>query len=403
MTKEKLIASELTRTSKLVAGRHVLGIQDTTEINYQAHAGRVSGLGTVGNGTDAGLYLHPLLVMDADTKACLGFGAIQTWMRKEKASSDYRKLRIEEKESYRWIETATIGKETLKKAACVTLLGDRENDIYEFLDRIPDAHTHIITRVCRYNRYLLNGLKLDEQLEKFAQAGRMELTVPRDVRSKRSRRGAELSIKYGEVDIKKPLACTDKEASNFVRLQVVEVKEQGCASDEDPIHWILFTTHAVSSIEDAKQIVSWYRERWNIEQIFRTLKSQGLDVESSQVEEGVNLTKLVLIALCASVQIMQLVMAREGKTQQKVNDVFSEDEQQLLSVLSTKLEGRTLLQKNPHPRDNLAWGTWIIARLGSWKGYKSEGLPGPITMGRGLQEFNSIYYGWKLTKDLYTE
>ena len=44
-----------------VASRHVLAIQDTTELNYQRHARRTRGLGTVGNGTDVGLFLHPTL------------------------------------------------------------------------------------------------------------------------------------------------------------------------------------------------------------------------------------------------------------------------------------------------------------------------------------------------------
>jgi hypothetical protein len=55
-----------------VAGRHVLAIEDTTELNYQAHAGRQKGLGVVGNGKDQGFFLHPLLAVDADDGACLG-------------------------------------------------------------------------------------------------------------------------------------------------------------------------------------------------------------------------------------------------------------------------------------------------------------------------------------------
>ena len=403
VTKEKLIQSELTRTSELVEGRHILAIQDTTEIKYQAHAGRTKGLGTVGNGTDIGLYLHPLLAVDAETKACLGCGSIATWMRQEGASDEYKKLPIEKKESYRWIETAVIGKNILKKADCVTFIGDRENDIYEFLDRIPDERTHIVTRVSRYKRCLSNGKKLDDHLDGLKELGRMNISVPQEIRKKREKRDAELLIKYGEVEIKRPINCTDKQASKSVKLRVVEVKETNCPEGQEPVHWILFTTHAIDNVEDAKKVVGWYRERWNIEQLFRTIKSQGLDIESSQVEEGINLTKLVVIALCAAIQIMQLVMAREGKTQQKITDVFSKHEQLLLALLLTKLEGKTALQKNPHARDNLGWGSWIIARLGGWKGYKSEGPAGPITMRRGLTEFHSIYYGWKLAKDVYTE
>lgn len=38
-------------------GRHVLAIQDTSEINLQRHAERVNGLGTIGNGTDPGFLI----------------------------------------------------------------------------------------------------------------------------------------------------------------------------------------------------------------------------------------------------------------------------------------------------------------------------------------------------------
>src|SRR6201992_1659771 len=48
------------------AGRHVLVIQDTSEINYQAKVGRKRNLGRVGNGTDAGLFVHPALAVDAE-------------------------------------------------------------------------------------------------------------------------------------------------------------------------------------------------------------------------------------------------------------------------------------------------------------------------------------------------
>ena len=51
--------------SDRVAGLHVLAIQDTTELNYARHAGRVRGLGPSGNGRDPGLFVHPVLAIDA--------------------------------------------------------------------------------------------------------------------------------------------------------------------------------------------------------------------------------------------------------------------------------------------------------------------------------------------------
>jgi hypothetical protein len=127
------------------------------------------------------------------------------------------------------------------------------------------------------------------------------------------------------------------------------------------------------------------------EQVFRTMKKQGLDVESSQLETAEGLIKLAIIALCAAIQILQLALARDGETKQKTNDVFTKKEQVVLAILLTKLEGKTEKQKNPFPQENLGWATWIIARLGGWGGYmKSERPPGPITLGRGLKRFDGL-------------
>ncbi|MES2946489.1 MAG: transposase, partial [Pseudomonadota bacterium] len=71
VTPEKILASAYERTAHAAAARHVLAIQDTTELNYQAHADRVRGLGRVGNGVDAGFFLHPLLALDAADGSCL--------------------------------------------------------------------------------------------------------------------------------------------------------------------------------------------------------------------------------------------------------------------------------------------------------------------------------------------
>ena len=146
VTPARLINTEKSRLSDSVEGRHILGIQDTTEINYQNHDGRAHGLGTVGNGKDIGFFMHPMLALDASTGGVIGCAEIEMWNRTKKAADNYPELPIEEKESYRWIETAAGARKTLLKADCVTFIGDRENDIYEFLDRIPNQNTHVISR-----------------------------------------------------------------------------------------------------------------------------------------------------------------------------------------------------------------------------------------------------------------
>jgi len=87
VTAGELIASACARTGEVAAGRHVLAIQDTTELNHQAHAGRVHGLGTVGNGSDVGMFLHPLLAVDAADGTCIGLAHLHHWIRTDKAAA----------------------------------------------------------------------------------------------------------------------------------------------------------------------------------------------------------------------------------------------------------------------------------------------------------------------------
>jgi hypothetical protein len=67
--------------------------------------------------------------------------------------------------------------------------------------------------------------------------------------------------------------------------------------DEEPICWRLSTTHEVISIKQAILIVKWYKWRWFIEGFFRVLKTQGLEVESSQFKTGIARKKLVVLYL----------------------------------------------------------------------------------------------------------
>ena len=95
---------------------------------------------------------------------------------------------------------------------------------------------------------------------------------------------------------------------------------------------------------------------------------------------------------------MQLVVARDGKTEQSIKSVFTNQEIVLLIALNKKLEGRTKKLQNPYFQDNLGYGSWVVARLGGWSGYKSQRPSGPITMLKGLIKFDNIFQGWILAQ-----
>lgn len=98
---------------------------------------------------------------------------------------------------------------------------------------------------------------------------------------------------------------------------------------------------------------------------------------------------------------------RDGLCSVSGSVVFGEEEIEFAETVSqSRYEGRTQLQMNPHPKGSLARMSWIIARMGGWKGYQSMGKPGSKTMKRDLDKFNTMYQGLILdehNKDVYKE
>ena len=409
VTPEEIIRHGGSRTAQAATGRHVLAIQDTSELDYSAHAKRTAGLGRISSKHGLGLFIHPVLAVDADNQACLGIAHLQAWIRSEKTQPVRARRPIEEKESMRWLRGAQGAQDCLRQAAMVTVIADRESDIYEEWDRLPDEHLHLLTRA-RFDRALEGGGTLHEWLAKQPAMAHLVLDVPARAAgkaykstdgarsSKRTAHKAQMQLRYGRVRIVRPKGCKAQQAA--LELSVVEIRElpDTVKPGELPVHWILLCTHDVQDVEQGLQIVKWYRQRWQIEQLFRTLKQQGLDLESSQLEEGSELLKLASIAVLVAARTTQLVDARDGQTQQLASDAFDDDELVVLENLQRKLQGKSEKLKNPHPAKSMAWASWTIARLGGWFGQPREAKPGPITMHHGLQRFEGMVQGWKLAK-----
>jgi len=399
VTVEEMVAHRAMLVAATAAGRHVLAIQDTSEINYQAQNGRKRRLGKVGNGIDVGLFVHPVLAVDAVTEECLGLVDAQVWRRNKSKAANYKSLPIEQKESYRWLKGGNQAKAVLAEASMVTVIDDREGDIYQKWARLPDARTHLLTRASR-DRTLAEGGKLFPTLAGFAEAHRFTLDLPAR-HGKRSARQARMAVRFGRVRICQPGACSDPDAPDEIELSAIEVRELDPPAGEERIEWRLLTTHTVESAAQALTVIGWYRLRWHIEQLFRTLKRQGLGVEQSVVEDGDALEKLAVIALIAATITMQLVLARAaGSKGPPASRVFDAEQIEVLRALQNTLHGRTRKQQNHYPRDSLAWAAWTITRLGGWTGYETDKSTGPITMRDGLERFNGIVDGYMLAKNV---
>lgn len=105
----------------------------------------------------------------------------------------------------------------------------------------------------------------------------------------------------------------------------------------------------------ALKVIYWYSEQRQIEELFRTLKKEGLNVESSQLETGTGLKKLALMALNVALILMLLSGDRDGKANQPGNLVLSGEELECLKCVSFEPEGKTKLSQNPYEEFTLAW------------------------------------------------
>jgi hypothetical protein len=321
------------------------------------------------------------------------------WRRTKSKAANYKDLPIEQKESYRWLKGGHQAKAVLAEAAMVTVMDDREADIYEKWARLPDARTHLLTRASR-DRALADGGRLFPTLADLAEAHRYRLDLPARP-GKRSARQACMAVRFGRVRIRRPVACSDPAAPAEIELFAIDVRELDPPAGEAPIVWRLLTTHTVESVAQALTVIGWYRQRWHIEQLFRTLKRQGLGIEQSVVEDGAALEKLAVIALIGATITMQLVLARAAASYDvPAGRAFGAEQIEVLHALQKTLQGRTRKQQNPYPSDSLAWAAWTIARLGGWTGYESDRSTGPITMRDGLQRFNGIVDGYHLAKNV---
>ena len=393
VTVERLLAGWSEATRPAVTGRHVLAIQDTSELNFQSKPGRRRGLGEIGKGSGRGVLVHAMLAVDAASGSCLGLVGGCVYTRKGRVQTPHAKRSLKDKESRRWIDTAIAAKSVLASAIMVTEVADRESDIYAGWTMVPQDNFHRLTRVM-HDRALVGGGTLSSAATKWSFVA--ERSIDLLATHKRAARRAQLSLRFGAVEVLRPDGCGMGHLPKSVSLRLVEVIERHPPKGAEPVRWRLLTTHAVTDVAAAWQIVDWYRLRWTIEQLFRLMKLHGLQIEDSQLVTAEGLIKLSTIATKAAAVILQLVQARDGTSREPAGNAFSEAEIAVLDGLNAKYHGKTVLQQNPHARHSLAWAAWIIARLGGWNGYPSAKPPGPITFRHGLQYFQAIATGWSL-------
>jgi len=196
---------------------------------------------------------------------------------------------IDKKESNRWLAPSIETRdETLKQAAHITFVMDREGDIIQVLDQLPNHRSDVAGG---------KQTRLKGYLKTKALSGKYKIKI-RSPKGKSKQ--LKVSLKYGAIKILAPSRGYKMWAP--LDYHVVEVKEY--RKRKKPIHWIILTSKKIESDEEALEIISIYKRRWKIEVFFKRLKSDGYNIEKTALETGKGIRKLTLL-LTRTIKISQ--------------------------------------------------------------------------------------------------
>jgi len=399
-----------------VGDKAVIAFCDTSSFNFSSHKGRLkdlTGLGSLGsvNGSHPlGFLMHPVLVHEQSSGTPLGVSAVKLWARQEEAQREKSKryetknIVIEDKESYKWLGPCLSSRDgTLAAAKQITFVMDREGDIMEVYDRIPNERTNVLVRAM-HNRKIITPEQEKEKLYDYVSKQAVSTSEIIKVKgNKRKKRNAAVTIKFAKCTLQwhRRQKVSFRNNPKGIEVTIIEVEEkihQG-HKGEPPLIWRLITTKNIQTAEQAKEEIRIYGQRWRIEEYFKLLKSDGYNIESTELETGKSIRKLTLLLMKVSIKVQRLKAARDGTTQLQVADVFNAEEIECLESINEEVSGNTKKQLNPHDPKNLAWATWIIARLGGWQEfYTNKRPPGNKTLMWGMDKFEGIMIGYSIYK-----
>lgn len=376
----------------------VLAVQDTTDLDYTAHALATLDLGPLQSIDDltVGLKLHETL---AFTPQGLPLGLLHAtcWARDGSSQEKDPQRPIEEKESFRWLESyrKLAAAQPLCPQTLLVSVGDRESDIYELLEEAcaptdaPQPKLLIRAHRGRKRRVEAEELRVQraglwDHMARQPLAAHQELQIP--AKGGRRARTATLAVRHARVTLKPPTGHTGP-ALTLWAVYTHEVDFDPTVVPE-PVSWMLLTTVETATTEQALERLGWYARRWGIEVFHRILKS-GCAVEDRQLGTADRLETCLAIDLVIAWRIQWLTVQGRETPGIPCEAFLAEEEWKPLCA-------HTYQRPPPQEPPTLGEAIQMIAKLGGHLGRKSDGEPGPMVLWRGLIELSRLAQGWAM-------
>lgn len=390
------LAHARSTVERVRALERVLVAQDTMTLSFGTRP-EIEGLGPVGKKGTHGLLVHSGLALTPEGVP-LGVVHQQVWSRP--AAADQRQSRrarlIEEKESFRWLETADAVESHLPEETEVWVVGDREADIFELFAMPRRAGLELVVRATQDRKLRDSSADtLHRAVEVAPGLGRMEVAVPRS--RKRKARTAVLEVRACGLTLEPPRNYVGRRDLAPVQVHAVRVREVGTTPErEEPIEWLILTTLPVRTQAEAEAIVEAYAQRWKVEMYHYVLKS-GCGVEALQLHHAERIERALALYTVVAWRLLYLTYVAREAPQLPCTAILEEEEWRLLYVASSR-RGATLPKSPPTVRDAVR----RIAMLGGFQGRKGDGEPGVQSIWTGfrrLMEFSFAYNALRASPD----
>jgi hypothetical protein len=360
----------------------VLFLSDATHFIYSSRE-KLNGIGVLRNFKSRGLNLHTTFVSTPD-ELPLGVVHQVCWGRK---AEDYgkrdqrKKLPIEEKESYLWIQSLRAAQSALGDNTHGTFIGDRGADIFELFAEKRKSNMDLLIRSAHDRKTADNTSEIFKELSLKTSPGTMTISIERS--GKKKARTAVLEVRFQSVIIIPP---ANKKKSNLqpININIVSAVEVADGKKVDNgIYWKLLTTLPINCLEDAIHAVVTYSKRWLIERYHYALK-QGCSIEKLQLEEADRINKAIAIYTIVAWRIMFLTYLARVQPDAPCTAALTENE---WKALHCNIQQTTEPPKDP---PTIYKAVLMIAKMGGFLARKSDGLPGLKVIWRGLQCLDSI-------------
>lgn len=390
MTADGVLSAHRDAIGERIEGEAMLAIQDTMAVNMSGHE-KTEGMG-YNCEQSLGVNVHTCLLV-SETGIPQGVIAQSVSTRSEPKKSGTRKEKskrtIEEKESYRWLETMQTAAERAPRGVELIHVADREGDIYELYAQAERTSETFVIRVM-HDRLDTCNAHIEEQIRKSAPIGEIKLVIPENHAKKTKEREAVFTVRSRIFDIKRPQnLSTNEDIPPSLALNLICVTEESPPTGMASIEWLMMTNLPIATPEDVLRVVNIYRNRWKIERFHYVLKS-GCQIEKLQQRSVNGITMMILLYSIISIHIMILTYLSRCAPDTPCDMLFSE------------IEWRTLYRAanqtriSPEKPYSIVDAARYVAMLGGSRGAPSDGPPGLKAIWLGFVALHTLcaYREW---------